>query len=156
MSEAKEAKIAEIAHMMAGGNDLRTEIVDSVRHALQEKYIKRIHRAVETQYLSAQANPTREIRLMQAMKEFWPEHSLGQLDRAIHLMTAMNTYQDLRTHLHSARPNDLRIQEKAADKSIHADGIYDIDNACFVKNEAKKADLMSTLMMLVFMGNTKG
>ncbi|MDR2903119.1 MAG: hypothetical protein LBU77_01230 [Clostridiales bacterium] len=151
-------KIFEIASLMADDHDIRSDIFDSVRHALQEKYINKMNHVVESQYLTAQAHPTKEIRFMQAMKEFWPEKDRDQLERAIHLMTVMNTYRDLRSHLNTGmRPQNISMQSQSrpVDNSIHDDGIYDVDSACFVKNEAKRADMLSTLMMLMFMGTDR-
>jgi hypothetical protein len=88
---------------------------------------------------------------MQVMRDFCPDDQKEQIDKAIHMMTTFNTYRNIRTNL-GTRPGNMHMQSGAEDESIHDDGIYDIDTACFIKNEAKKADVLSALMMMVFMG----
>lgn len=156
MSDDKQ--IHELAKLMTGNNDLRAEIMGSIKKIFQDKYINKINHAVKAQYSSVQSNPSREIRLMSAMKDFYPESRQDNIDKIINLLTVMNTYQSVRTNLneaHSKNINAMSVQPKSIDESIHDDGIYDIDAACFIKNETKRADVLSALMMLVFMGNEK-
>lgn len=146
-------QIYEVANLMTGQNDIRAEIYNSVKQVLQDKYINKINKAVESQFLSTKANPPKEIRLMQVMKDFCPANRHAQIDQAIRLMTVMSTYRNLRSNLNGVRPGHMNIQSQDVDHSIHEDGIYDVDTACYIRNESKKTDILSTLMMMMFMGN---
>ncbi|NMA82941.1 MAG: hypothetical protein GX962_03645 [Epulopiscium sp.] len=121
--------IYQVAHMMTSEEHITKdfqEIMDGLKDMIYNKYIGTLQAVVQDQYKSSKKNPTREVRLLEAAKPFVESTQHSKIDKWIDTMHAIRTVQSLR--------QDLQEYWLPGAQSInameHADGVYEIDEAC--------------------------
>ncbi len=67
---------------------------------------------------SVNNNPSKEVKLLEAMSYFCPEDKRDRINQAIAALNTIDTFRQM--------SNDLYME----DSSVHPDGVYDIDAAC--------------------------
>jgi hypothetical protein len=99
---------------------------DVVRDMLEEKYVERIKDAVRYHKTKSRKNPSKEVTLIQALKNFMPPDQHERADKLIEAMTFADTLKSIGVRIGSADycGNDVKSA------SVHEDGVYDIDDAC--------------------------
>lgn len=147
-------KTDELTYIM-DNNRIGNDIINSVQTAFKEKYIDKINNVVKNQYDTVLANPTKEMRFMSVIKEFMPNENHEHIDRIINAYSMINTLKNLKSTLNSnnlpmAKMDSGVCAHSINAESIHDDGIYEIDQKCMLQIDSKKADLLSMLMMMVF------
>ena len=147
--------VYEIAEILSDQKGLQQDFMVSLQQYCKEKYLDKMKQTVSACFESAKSVPCREVRLMNAMKDFMPESRHSNLDQLIHTFTAMQVYNGIRKDLLQSRLDHHTVKtagvEAASDPCVHSDGIYDVDDACLLQKETHKADAISTLMMMLFL-----
>ena len=134
---SQENKIYEITQMMSDNQIIRGDVSHAagmVKAMLSEKYIAPITRAIAAENKKARTSPSREARLLAALKPFVDAGSHETLERAIDMLHMAETFKGLTKNMPAhQRPYAAQRQTHAAhmqDASIHEDGVYDVDQRC--------------------------
>jgi hypothetical protein len=117
------ANINDVIAMMKDTNMIKSDVTRAanvVRDMFEEKYAGRIKDAICYHQTKACENPSKEITLIQALKNFMPP---GERQRADALINAMS-FADTMNSMRGQFANNIE------NTSIHDDGVYDIDDQC--------------------------
>jgi len=128
---SQENKIYEITQMMSDNQVIRGDVSHAagvIKAMLNEKYIAPIARAIDAENKKARKNPSKEARLLAALKPFVDINSHRALEKAIDILYMQDTFRGLAGGMN--RPRKPAATKAAAIDSIHEDGIYDIDRRC--------------------------
>lgn len=121
-----ENKIYEITELMKDPDNLKNDINDAmgiVAEFFRKKYILPVEREVRVCSEECRKKPAKEAILLGACKPFVNNPKL--IDDILEAMNSINVIRKL-------FPTETRIVSTSdiKDKSIHNDGIYDIDEQC--------------------------
>jgi|GEM_PF-2067430 len=121
-----------------------------VRSMFTEKYIAPIARAFDAQSEHARKNPSRETRLLEAIKPFLNNGRQGGIDRAVEMLRMAEAMQGLKKNLNIPAYNRPPVAAAAMDNSIRADGVYDVDCECMEKTGRSPgiAPIMMAMMLM--------
>ena len=161
-----ERKIYEITRLMNDRANIESDMADAfglVTGLFHDKYVKRLNDAFEKCRENCAKNPSKEVRLIQALKPFTPEENQGSLENAAQVLMLMETLSNIRNEANIFHAGEAKAQAKKnkaenserlifaadntvtedkvtnADKSvyvdnaIHDDGIYEMDMSCVAK-----------------------
>ncbi len=151
--------VYNIANIMNGNisDEFKVEIMNSIQKLFRDKYINKINQTVQSHYDTTMANPSKEIRFLNMMKEFMHESKHEDINKMINMYNMMNTFNKLKSNMKATYVgNEEEVCTCSSNDdgdSIHEDGIYDIDKSCLIQKEGMKAELISTIMMMIFMEN---
>lgn len=153
---SSENKIYEITQMMNDNHVIRGDVSQAagmIKGMLSEKYIAPINRAIATENKRARKNPSREARLLEAMKPFMDKRNHRAVDKAIDALHMMETFKGLTKQM-PKQHYAPRGQTRAAgieDASTHQDGIYDVDERCAnYKGQASLTPILLMMAMVAF------
>jgi len=124
-------KIYEIAQMVGNNNVIKGDMQEAagiIRTMLAEKYVLPLNRIIEQEGIKRRENPSKEVRLLQAIRPFMPYSRQEQLSKSIDMLYNIETAKSLSTNISSKSQKPLKIAE--IDNSVHPDGVYDIDKNC--------------------------
>ena len=146
--------IYEITQKISDNSVIKGDVnhaADLIKSMINEKYITPIQQAIAAENEKARTNPSREARLLDAIKPFVDARQHDALDRTIDTIYLMQTLQGLRRHMPQQQaalpvPPHTDIYAAAHDPSIHNDGIYDIDDRCVEQH--RHSPLMPIFVML--------
>ncbi len=168
----------EAIQMMQNSQQMQKDIQDAfalAQNMLQEKYVTRLAKAVQSQHQQALEAPSKEVQLMQAMKAFLPPHRHGQIDRMIDTFILMGVTQTMQAQFAPRPPHPSRSShplsaseaatmpgqfhappehfdtQSSHDASVHADGVYDMDYACLNQKKQPAAVAPEMLAFLLFL-----
>lgn len=150
--------VVEITRMMENQEVLQKDMEEAktlLNDFFRKKYLQRIHRAVNKHQQKIEQEPSREIQLLKAMRNFCPEDNQQQVDKMIGLMQVMASAQSIQKEISTANNKPAEAPVKIAglpDPSVHEDGIYDIDHSCMARKKSQGADLPG---LMFFMALTK-
>ena len=131
------------------------EALELVRHHFRDKYLGRLQHTLEHERAQVLSAPPREVALIAALKEFVPPQNHANLDRIGEMFVTLNTWQQMRYNMGLARQSletRASAQGLGDDASLHADGVYDIDEACQMRNKASGWQFADMLLMLCVLG----
>lgn len=146
--------VYEITQMMRNRNVIQrdmTEAMSMVQSLFQEKYVDRLQNAIRTHHKQAETNPSREVKLMQAIKAFVSEEKQKSLDGMIDAYMMMETVRNMQNELHEAQFKTMSLPvggEVASDASVHWDGVYDVDVACLANKKNQPMGIAGFFMMM--------
>ena len=126
-------KIYEIANLMSNNQLFRGDVSHAagmVRTMLSEKYISPIKKAMEKENNRSRKNPNKEAKLLSALKPFMPKENQRMLDNTINAIHMIETLRGMQNQLPRPQAATIQAQSSDADPSIHADGVYDMDEVC--------------------------
>ena len=158
MSEGNS--IYEITKMMSSEQNLRNDFQEAanlVKNMFQEKYIYKLEKELNRRREIIQKNPSKEIKLINALKPFIEEKSREDVDKIINLMINADTLSAIQKSF--LNENSMITAQSAInpsqkkDPSIKEDGIYDIDESCLtsIQTSAGKSNNIFPLMLILFM-----
>jgi hypothetical protein len=136
-----ESKIYEITQMMSDNKVIKGDVnqaANMVKTMLSEKYIAPITNAIAAENKKARKNPTREARLLDALKPFMDRKSHDAVNKTIDMLHMMETLRGISAQLPKnafvPRSHDYNREAPVAaasgDASLRADGVYDVDEKC--------------------------
>ncbi|MDR2183575.1 MAG: hypothetical protein LBE55_05320 [Clostridiales bacterium] len=150
----QESKIYEITQMMSDNKVIRGDVnqaASMVKDMLSEKYITPITKAIAAENKKARKNPTREARLLDALKPFMDHKSHTVVDKTIDMLHMMETLRGISAQL----PNNAHIPGHMAplaaasgDASLRGDGVYDVDERCMEHKTAPRLMPIFAIMAL--------
>ena len=134
---SSENKIYEITKMMADNRVIKGDVnhaANMVKTMLSEKYVAPITRAIGAENKKVRKNPSREARLLEAVKPFMDGERHPALNRAIDALHMVETLRGLSDQM----PKSVHLTPKGITAaglglgggSVHEDGIYDMDERC--------------------------
>lgn len=139
------------------------EAFQMVSSLFQKKYINKLQNVIQTHQLNAQKNPTREIKLMYALKEFMDNNKQKDADKIINMMVSLNAFKNIQNELRKfpnasnisnvsiQSANVIKQSNEIKDSSIQEDGIYDIDKSCIASKQNKITNKMPDINNLLFL-----
>ncbi|MCL2377109.1 MAG: hypothetical protein FWC76_06920 [Defluviitaleaceae bacterium] len=135
---SNENKIYEITQMMSNNQIIKGDVnqaADMIKAMLSEKYIKPITKAVAAENKRVKKNPTREARLLDALKPFIDYRSHETVNKTIDMLHMMETLRGLSSQMPKNEYKPLRhmgggVAAASGDASLHDDGVYDVDERC--------------------------
>lgn len=135
--------IYEITQKITDKDNLQNDISEAiglVSNMFREKYINKLQSAVQKKHIEIQKNPSKEIKLMYALKPFLNESSHHDIDNVINAMLSLNTIMTIQNELSSRsiikQNSVVSTQSIPEDPSIKSDGIYDVDENCLIANQS--------------------
>lgn len=96
--------IYEITKMVQHSGRLNEDfsgIMNSIRDVVQNKYLTKVHQTVNAQQDKIKMNPPREVTLLNALKQFSNNGSMGGLDQTINMLMMINTARNMQNELQS-------------------------------------------------------
>ncbi len=125
----------EVTQMLQDKSKIRNDMEEAanlIKNMFYEKYLQKIEEEVEHQRLQVKNNRPKEIELLYALKPFIPHEKYVMVDKLAESIMVMKTIAGLQAEM---------------DKSMHADGVYDIDTNCLAdkKNNFANAALLFAL-----------
>ena len=144
------SKIYEITQMMNDGRVIRGDVnhaAGMIKSMLSEKYIAPITRAITAENKKARKNPSKEARLLEAIKPFVDAGSHSTIERAVDLLYMIETLRGLTGQMPGQAyvpPRGTRGMQQ--DNSSHADGVYDVDERCV--EHSRQPALMPLLVLM--------
>ena len=153
---SSESKIYEITQMMSNNQVIKGDVnqaANMVRTMLSEKYISPITKAIAAENKKAKKNPTREARLLEALKPFMDHKSHDAVNKTIDMLHMMETLRGISAQLPKAAyvPAAAHASSVAAasrDASMHDDGVYDVDDKCMEYKSAPSLMPIFAMMAL--------
>ena len=134
---SEKSKIYEITQMMSDNKIIKGDVnqaANMVKTMLSDKYIAPITKAIAAENKRVRKNPTREARLLDALKPFMDHKSHDAVNRTIDMLHMMETMRGITAQLPSAayvpRGPAAPVTAASGDASLRADGVYDIDEKC--------------------------
>ena len=155
---SSESKIYEITQMMSDNRLIRGDVNQAagmVRAMLSEKYITPITKAIAAENKRVRKNPTREARLLDALKPFMDHKSHDAVNKTIDMLHTIETMRGITAQLPKAAyvPGTRAASVSAAsqDASLHGDGVYDVDENCMEHKNKPNLVPLFAMMALVRM-----
>jgi len=139
---------------------LRADIGEMARAAAKvmgDRYVGRINSVLSARHNEALANPSREARLLAAMKPFFDEERQKGIDGALQTLAALETLMALKTSEPAPeRPFTAASAEGVQpnfqqDESVHGDGVYDLDGACLLEKKNRSRAGFALLIAVMAM-----
>jgi len=159
-----ERKIYEIAQMITDRNNIESDMANAmemVKGLFRDKYVKRLNDAFSKCREANAKSPSKEVRLLQALKPFIPEENHKNMEMAAEMLLMMETLKGIRdeANIISAQESGSRAKDRKnengrrfipaaaagteysaeediadnKDEAIHADGIYEMDQNCMIE-----------------------
>ena len=143
----QESKIYEIAQMIQNKatieNDLK-EAKNIVKNMLHDKYINKMHLAIREKHKACCKNPTKEVHLLNAIKPFMHETSHHKIDKAIEMLTLMNTVKGIKSEV-----APILYTQNVQEGIIHEDGVYEVDSNCIKGRENFNSHLLPIILLML-------
>jgi len=156
---AGESRIYEITQMMSDNKVIKGDVnqaASMVKNMLSEKYLAPITKAIAAENKRAKKNPTREARLLEALKPFMDNKSHDAVNKTIDMLHMMETMRGISAQLpknaYEAKGHDTTLQAGSGDASLRADGVYDIDEKCMEHKAQPSLMPIFAMMALACMG----
>lgn len=152
-------KIYEITQMMGDRRIIANDInaaKDMVRSMLSEKYIRPIVQAIDKENDRVRKNPSKEAKLLSALKPFFEDERSRGIDSAINALNMANTLKGLASNSRNAafeKPKEDfgHMTAAAVDMAIHEDGIYEIDEKCMHSANSQRLSPILLILALLSM-----
>ena len=151
MSEKEQ--IYEIANIVGNDKLFKGDVSSAaniIHNMLSEKYISPIKKAMEQENTRSRKNPSKEARLLSALKPFMPQANHKKLDETLDTIHLLETLRGIQKRLPrpkvQATTQNVQTQELTTDPSVHTDGVYDIDKQCL---DTPKSPLIPLFLILI-------
>ena len=136
-----ESKIYEITQMISDNKVIKGDVnqaANMVKTMLSDKYIKPITKAIAAENKRVRKNPTREARLLDALKPFMDHKSHDAVNKTIDMLHMMETFRGITAQLpknayvprNRNYESETSVAAASGDASLRADGVYDVDEKC--------------------------
>jgi len=135
-------------------NDL-DEILGIVKDVIYKKYITKFQLALDEQTDIVSKNTPREIKLLDALKPFMEENSHSNIDKMIAMIYKVNTAKNINTEIQKCSAIDKTNNNSDIESTIHADGIYELDNKCAANTRPSNTNITELIFMLLVIGIIK-
>lgn len=155
--------IYEITQMMSSEQNIRNdfqEAIELIKNMFHEKYIYKLEKELKRRREVIQKNPSKEIKLISALKPFVEETKHTEIDKIINLMINADTLSTIQKSF-VKESNRITAQSAAferesgekKDPSIKEDGIYDIDENCLMsmQNSTNTRNNMLPLFLILLL-----
>ncbi len=160
--------IEQMARLLNDKGSLQNDMglaADGIKQMFMEKYLNKLNQTVKAYNESIIENPSKEVRLLDAMTYFYPNEKKQSLQKLIQMLNTIDTIKTISSelHLNMGLNPELRSMQREAevphqhfqaygDSSIHPDGVYDVDNACMNHRSYNDFSTPSSLPLLgIFM-----
>ena len=132
-----ENRIYEITQMMSDNKVIRGDVnqaANMVKNMLSEKYLTPITKAIAAENKKARKNPTREARLLDALKPFMDHKSHEAVNKTLDMLHMMETLRGISAQLpenaYVPGGSAASVEAASGDASLRTDGVYDVDEKC--------------------------
>ena len=153
------AELLKVVETMRDKDVLRQEMQDVMTLAqkmIRQKYTDKLWEVIEAHRDAAQENPSKEMELLRVFKQFAPQNEAA-IDQMMQMVLMAQTAQSIRAELGSDEKGKQNACAQAAsvqnlraqDDSLHADGVYDVDQACLHLKGRPQKNAGSMLAMLL-------
>jgi len=133
----RASKIYEITQMMNDNQVIKgdmSQAANMVKSMLSEKYLAPINKAIAAENKRARKNPTREARLLDALKPFMDHKSHDAVNKTIDMLHMMETLRGISAQLPKSAYTPMNhvpnLAAASGDASLRDDGVYDVDEKC--------------------------
>lgn len=153
-----ENNVYEIAKLISNKNVIQKDMSEAmglVQQMFEEKYISKMNSLISNHKSQATQNPSKEVNLLRAWKEFMPENQQSKMDQIINTVTIMDTFNSMRTEYTTMASQNHSLKQDSStskDSSIHDDGIYEIDAKCALRKNSMPSGAMPLMLMMLFSG----
>jgi len=133
-----ENTIYEITQLMENKDVLKEDLnaaIASVKDVFYQKYINKFQNVIDEQKKIAEENSSKEIQLIKALKPFLSQSSQNSIDTMVELIYKINTAQNIKSEINKVSKKPQKPADTSS-KTIHPDGIYEIDDTCLKNNSA--------------------
>ncbi len=118
---------------------------------------KILHEEVNKHRASVQKNQYKEVELLNAFKAFMPSENHKAIDEAVNMFYMLNTVQQIQRELNKPAQKAISAastnpQKRQGDKSVHKDGVYDVDMSCIKRKQSNAESISGMMMIMALMG----
>ena len=152
---SRESKIYEITQMMSDNRVIKGDVnqaANMVKSMLSEKYITPITKAIAAENKKVRKNPTREARLLDALKPFMDHKSHDAVNKTIDMLNMMETLRGITSQLPKKAYVPMErmppVAAASGDASLRADGVYDVDEKCMEHKAVPRLTPIFAIMAL--------
>lgn len=142
-----ESNLFETGGFFQGGlmpQDDINEATALVINMFKEKYISKFQKAIEGKKEQVMHEPSKEIKLIQSLKDFMPEDKRKNAESMIEMLSLMEAISEMQKEAVTLKEsNGMKLSDlnkynlENADNSIHSDGIYEIDRECLLSRQKR-------------------
>jgi hypothetical protein len=142
MSDSKlQNRLIEVTQMINDKNTLTNDMVHAaevVGGIFKEKYLNPLNSAIKENHGFVEKNPSKEVRLLQAMRAFMPGDKQVSADKMIGMYNQIEAIQRMSGYINNT-----------GTACVHSDGIYEIDENCVRRNSGSNMGGMIMMMLLL-------
>jgi hypothetical protein len=149
--------VYEVTRLVSDKSTIQKDITtakDIVKTMFEEKYMSKVDEALKTHQALALEQPTKEVELLKAMKNFVPIENHAKVEEMIDTMVMMTAFSNISNEVNASKSKLLKPEHSSTpsakiDPSVHKDGVYDKDILCASKGSGKSK--FSDIFMLLAM-----
>lgn len=153
--------IYEITQKMSDTSVMQNDMNEAAELVIQmfkDKYFNRLNSAISEHNARCLENPSKEVRLLHALKPFFPDEKSEKIDQLIQLMLFCDTADSVKKELKIDPPIKNTPAVKAAEasaevESVHEDGVYDVDRTCLTRKCRSSADVSGLLFIMAILSS---
>jgi len=155
-----EKRVYEIARKLSDKDNLEKDMEEAfglVAQHFKNKYLERLNTAFNKCRENSANNPSKELRLVQAIKPFLPEERHEKIDEMAQMLTVLSTFENIRKEAVQVESSAVEAQIKSPkiDPAIHEDGIYEVDELCMLrKQKGRGPDFAGLMLVMGLMGRS--
>ena len=146
-----EKKVYEIAKKLSDKKNLEKDMEEAaelVARHFQRKYTERLYSALNKCQENSANNPSKELRLIQAVRPFLNQEHHEKIDGMEQMLTILSTFENIRKEAGQAE-EPKPLSNEPGDPAIHEDGIYEVDEACMMKKRKPFVPDVAGLMLVM-------
>ncbi|WP_250228564.1 hypothetical protein [Anaeropeptidivorans aminofermentans] len=142
-----ENNMFEIGKFAKGGlmpQDDINEAMALVVNMFKEKYISKFQKEIEDRKKKVMTKPSKEMKLLQSLKDFMPEEKKKNAESMIEMLSLMEAISEMQNEATLLKEsNGMKLSDlnkynlENVDNSIHTDGIYEIDRECLLSRQKR-------------------
>jgi len=150
-----EKRVYEIAKKLGDKDNLEKDMQEALGLVVghfKSKYMERLQSAFDKCQENSINNPSKELRLIQAIRPFVPGERHDKLKDMEKMLTVMSTFENIRAEavqIQEQTDEQGKQQDSKADTAIHEDGIYEIDQQCLMNKRKGIFPEVAGLMLVM-------
>jgi hypothetical protein len=143
--------ITEITALFNDPDSLKADMSEGLglmREHINRKYVNKIGKIIKACEDSIDANPSKEVMLLEALKPFAPSALSEKIEGFIGMHKQMHILNEIQNRLSTPDNTPFGLSAASSEKSkissVHEDGVYDIDENCVLNKMPAKGGAAPT------------
>jgi len=119
----------------------------------RKKYVEKLETAFKKCQKDSAKNPSKEVKLLNALRPFMPSESRDSIDNITEMLTLLSTFENISKEAGETLP------KISSDSVIRQDGIYEVDENCLSKQRTELVEPpqnINAAQLMLVMGLMRG